>query len=134
MTTKELRALALRKLIGQQQLKDFANAHDLDSSYLSQILNGHRAMGEKAAEKMAAKIGVDAKILVSPGMGDDTNGAVVDRDAAYQNDKLYQEATPEHRQAVDDLAHTLLGLSPEQALKVKQAMELLIPANDRYKT
>lgn len=66
MDIKQLRVRALRRLIGQDPLKEFAEKHDLDASYLSQILNGHRAMGEKAAAKMAAKIGVAESILVSP--------------------------------------------------------------------
>lgn len=66
MDIKQLRVRALRRLIGQDPLKEFAEKHDLDASYLSQILNGHRGMGEKAAAKMAAKIGVAESILVSP--------------------------------------------------------------------
>lgn len=66
MDIKQLRVRALRRLIGQNPLKEFAEKHDLDASYLSQILNGHRGMGEKAAAKMAAKIGVAESILVSP--------------------------------------------------------------------
>lgn len=52
---------------------------------------------------------------------------------SYQKDDKYQSATPEHRQAVDELVDKLLDLSPEQALKVKQAMELLMPSDDRTK-
>jgi transcriptional regulator with XRE-family HTH domain len=68
MDIKTLRVRALRSLIGQSQLKDFANEHDLDPSYLSQILNGHRAMGEKAAATMADKIGVHRDQLVNPSL------------------------------------------------------------------
>lgn len=66
MDIKQLRVNALKRLIGDSQLKDFAEKHDLDASYLSQILNGHRGMGEKAAANMAAKIGVDRRVLVNP--------------------------------------------------------------------
>jgi len=66
MDIKQLRVRALRRLIGQDPLKEFAEKHDLDASYLSQILNGHRGMGEKAAAKMAIKIGVAESTLVSP--------------------------------------------------------------------
>lgn len=66
MDTKTLRVRALRRLIGQQPLKDFADANELDASYLSQILNGHRGMGEKAAATMADKIGVPRDVLVNP--------------------------------------------------------------------
>lgn len=50
----------------------------------------------------------------------------------YQDAK-YEKATPEHRHAVDDLADRMLGMSEEQALKLKQAMDLLMPKDDRPK-
>jgi hypothetical protein len=66
MDITELRVKALRQLVGERLLKDFANEHDLDASYLSQILNGHRAMGEKAAANMERKIGATQGYLVRP--------------------------------------------------------------------
>ena len=33
---------------------DFCRSHDLDPSYISQLLNGHRNIGEKAARKIEA--------------------------------------------------------------------------------
>lgn len=66
MDITELRVKALRQLVGERLLKDFANEHDLDASYLSQILNGHRAMGEKAAANMERKIGAPQGYLVRP--------------------------------------------------------------------
>jgi hypothetical protein len=57
---------------------------------------------------------------------------VAESRASYKDGK-YQSATPEHRQAVDDLVDQLLDLSPEQALKIKQAMELLMPTHDPRK-
>lgn len=56
-----------------------------------------------------------------------------DQAPTYIQADKYQKATPEHRKAVDDLVDQLLDLSPEQALKVKQAMELLIPPHDPRK-
>lgn len=50
--------------------KDFANLHGLDASYLSQILNGHRNLGEKAAANLEEKIGLESGSLVSPTSGD----------------------------------------------------------------
>lgn len=50
----------------------------------------------------------------------------------YQAD-LYQAVKPEHRQAVDEIADKMLALTPEQALKLKQAMDLLMPANEPRK-
>lgn len=66
MDIRQLRVGALRRLIGADSLKDFAEEHDLDSSYLSQILNGHRNLGEKAARNMEEKIGCKPGTLVTP--------------------------------------------------------------------
>jgi phage repressor protein C with HTH and peptisase S24 domain len=76
MEMKELRWRTLAKLIGDMRTKDFAEQHDLDASYLSQILNGHRGMGEKAARKMEIKIGLPDGTLVNPsqeGLGAEGN-------------------------------------------------------------
>lgn len=66
MDTNSQRIAALRALIGDTPLKEFAEAHDLDASYLSQLLNGHRRLGEKAAAKMEAQIGLPAGHLLFP--------------------------------------------------------------------
>jgi transcriptional regulator with XRE-family HTH domain len=90
MDIKALRVRALRRLIGQSQLKDFANEHDLDPSYLSQILNGHRGMGEKAAATMADKIGVHRDLLVNPAAessGDESEGQAGQQNPAATAEK-----------------------------------------------
>lgn len=46
----------------------------------------------------------------------------------YQTD-LYEAAPAEQREAVDDMAEKMLKLTPEQARKLKQAMDLLMPDN-----
>lgn len=60
------RVKALRRLIGTMQLKQFAERYDLDASYLSQILNGHRKLGEKAAANLEEKLGLPAFALLYP--------------------------------------------------------------------
>jgi transcriptional regulator with XRE-family HTH domain len=67
MDMKTLRVEALRRVIGQLSQKEFADQHDLDASYLSQILNGHRGLGEKAALNLEQKIGLAPGVLVNPG-------------------------------------------------------------------
>ncbi len=52
--------------MGDLTQKDFANSHGLDASYLSQLLNGHRALGEKAAANLEQKIGLSPGSLVAP--------------------------------------------------------------------
>ncbi|MDN6857253.1 S24 family peptidase [Pseudomonas sp. CAN2814] len=58
MDIYETRIKHLREIIGDNQLKDFAQAFDLDASYLSQLLNGHRRMGERAAGAIESKLGL----------------------------------------------------------------------------
>lgn len=65
MDIYETRIKNLREIIGDNQLKDFADAFELDASYLSQLLNGHRRMGERAAMSLEHKLGVMAGTLGS---------------------------------------------------------------------
>jgi len=66
MDIYEIRQAVLRSLIGENSLKDFASAFDsVDASYLSQILNGHRRLGEKAALTLACRLGVAPKVLIA---------------------------------------------------------------------
>lgn len=66
MDINQLRVAALRRLIGGMQLREFADRYDLDASYLSQILNGHRNLGEKAAINLEEKLGLPAFALLYP--------------------------------------------------------------------
>lgn len=66
MDINERRIASLRKIMGTLSQKEFAEAHDLDASYLSQLLNGHRKLGEKAALNLELKIGLTAGTLTSP--------------------------------------------------------------------
>ena len=131
MDMNKLRVEALVRVMGGLSNTEFADRYDLNASYLSQILNGHRPLGERAAANMEKKIGLPDGTLSRPQVTTTAQGQSVA--PAYLSDEKYQQATPEHRQAVDELADKLLGLSPEQALKVKQAMELLMPSDDTRK-
>lgn len=66
MDIYELRAQRLKEIIGENTIKEFADAFDLDASYLSQLLNGHRRMGEKAAATLERKIGLSSNTLSIP--------------------------------------------------------------------
>lgn len=62
----ETRQNVLRDLIGENTLKDFAGAFGtVDASYLSQILNGHRRLGEKAALTLAMRLGIAPRVLMT---------------------------------------------------------------------
>ncbi|MBP0943114.1 XRE family transcriptional regulator [Pseudomonas alliivorans] len=70
MDINQLRIKALRQVMGQLSQKDFADLHGLDASYLSQLLNGHRKLGEKAAANLETKIGLKSGTLVAPQLTD----------------------------------------------------------------
>lgn len=65
MDIYEKRLTILKALIGENSLKDFSNVHDVDASYLSQLLNGHRTLGDRAAINLESKLGIPAGVLVS---------------------------------------------------------------------
>ncbi|MGP5508864.1 S24 family peptidase [Pseudomonas helleri] len=66
MNISQLRVEALRALIGDLKTKEFADRHNLDASYLSQLLNGHRPLGDKAAKNLEDKIGLTGGTLLMP--------------------------------------------------------------------
>jgi phage repressor protein C with HTH and peptisase S24 domain len=80
MDINQLRIKALRHVMGQASQKDFANDHGLDASYLSQLLNGHRKLGEKAAATLEGKIGLAPGTLVSPSVEAVDAQAIKDRE------------------------------------------------------
>lgn len=58
MEIHAIRLQTLREAIAQfPTLVAFARQYGLDATYLSQLLHGHRNMGEKAARKLEAKLG-----------------------------------------------------------------------------
>lgn len=62
MNISEIRRLNLKRLIGSKvpsgKVADFAKEYDIDASYLSQLLNDHRTIGEKSARKIEQKAGI----------------------------------------------------------------------------
>lgn len=78
MDIYEIRIQRLREIIGDRQLKDFANSFDLDASYLSQLLNGHRRLGERAAQNIESKLGLAHGELGRPKTGSSDREPSVD--------------------------------------------------------
>ncbi|WP_312374328.1 S24 family peptidase [Stutzerimonas nitrititolerans] len=69
MDIYQSRIATLKALISDLTLKEFADRHDLDASYLSQILNGHRNMGERAAANLEKKLSLLPGTLTAPAIG-----------------------------------------------------------------
>lgn len=65
-----MRLNALRRVMGSLNQAEFAAAHDLNASYLSQLLSGHRSFGERAATNMEKKIGLKPGTLSRPPSSD----------------------------------------------------------------
>lgn len=62
MTTEiqEIRRRNLKAVIGRERgaIAEFSRLHNLDPSYISQILNKHRGMAEKSARNFEQRIGL----------------------------------------------------------------------------
>ena len=133
-----------------------ADRLEISQGAVSAYLNGYNALNARVASVIASMLGCPverfsprlAKEIAemaeavrprasSHSVGEQAGNypAHLDTSSAkrnYQAD-LYQAAKPEHRQAVDEIADKMLALTPEQALKLKQAMDLLMPANEPRK-
>ena len=81
MDMNELRLKALRRVMGDLSQAEFAEAHDLNASYISQILSGHRSFGERAATNMEKKIGLKAGTLSRPPLAEDSGAQVADKES-----------------------------------------------------
>ncbi len=66
MNVHEMRQAILKKIIGDQNIKDFADRHGINASYVSQILNGVKPLGDNAAIKMETSIGLQPGTLSAP--------------------------------------------------------------------
>lgn len=66
MDMNKLRVEALVRIMRGMSNTEFADRYDLNASYLSQILNGHRPLGERAAANMEKKIGLAPGTLSRP--------------------------------------------------------------------
>lgn len=108
-----------------------ADALGINQGSVSAYLNGVNALNAKVASIIAGMIGIPVEQF-SPRLAKEiaSMAAAVHSPAVsrgYQQDDLYEAATDEQRADVDEVADKMLKLSPEQARKLKLAMDLLIP-------
>lgn len=81
MDTFKIRIANLQRLVdAYPKAVDFARANNIDPSYLSQILNGHRSFGEKSARNFEKKLGLERMALDIPPAhnSDNTSPAVIE--------------------------------------------------------
>jgi len=99
MDIKALRIAALRVVMGGTTQKAFAKRHGFNASYLSQIMNGHRNLGERTAAFLEEKIGLPKGALVYPLSFDEGSISTVVEPgptAARQSDAAGDEAWITH--------------------------------------
>jgi transcriptional regulator with XRE-family HTH domain len=101
--------------------KDFAAKYDLDASYLSQILNGHRNLGEKAARTLETKIGLPPGALVTPEFLENTN------DLQHQPDFVIKDKASGEVFFLE-IKQKAASLSPLASPRSRLALEAIIQA------
>ena len=102
---QKMRVAKLKDLIGEQSIAAFCRKFEkIDPNYISQILNGHRNFGEKAARTMEEKLGLP------PGWFDRRSDYVWPFTSITYQEYLRLEAADQHE------IETLLGL---KALKIR---------------
>ncbi|MCQ2994374.1 LexA family transcriptional regulator [Pseudomonas syringae] len=122
MDIYEQRLRALRHAMAGLTQKDFANQFGLDASYLSQLLNGHRKLGEKAAVTLEGKIDLPAGTLVSPDTNDLLEGAAPKTVAPVDTKRVMESLgfiTIPHLNVAASMGH---GLVPENQVEVIREM------------
>ncbi|RMR02567.1 putative phage repressor [Pseudomonas savastanoi pv. glycinea] len=122
MDIYEQRLRALRHAMAGLTQKDFANQFGLDASYLSQLLNGHRKLGEKAATTLEGKIDLPAGTLVSPDTNDLLEGAAPKTVAPVDTKRVMESLgfiTIPHLNVAASMGH---GLVPENQVEVIREM------------
>ncbi|MET0611609.1 XRE family transcriptional regulator [Pseudomonas caspiana] len=122
MDIYEQRLRALRHAMAGLTQKDFANQFGLDASYLSQLLNGHRKLGEKAAATLEGKIDLPAGTLVAPETSDLLEGAAPKAVAAVDTKRVMETLgfiTIPHLNVAASMGY---GLVPENQVEVIREM------------
>jgi transcriptional regulator with XRE-family HTH domain len=121
-------ALPKEKRITQEAA---ASALGMNQGSFSNYLNGRLALNKEVAVGIYQLFGIPVEKYSPRLAAEIANMAAVQSDPVYQRDDRYHQASPGHRVAVDEMASRMLSMSEDQALKLKQAMDLLMPTNDR---
>lgn len=113
-----------------------ADALGINQGSVSSYLNGTNALNAKVAGVIAGLISIPVSTF-SPRLAEEIikmAPVAAERSQHYYQSDKYQKASPEMRQTVDEVATQLLDLSPEQAQKIKQVMDLLMPTDEPRKS
>lgn len=105
----------------------------MNQGSFSNYLNGRRALNKEIAVGIFNLFGIPVERYSKRLAAEIAEIASVYGESDYHKDDRYLQASPGHRMAVDDMASRMLGMTEEQALKLKQAMDLLMPSDDSRK-
>jgi len=133
-----LKALVIQENLSRPKEKRITQemagaALGMNQGSFSNYLNGRLALNKDIAVGIYKLFGIPAELYSKRLAEEIADVAKVYTDNDYQRNDLYAQASPEHRMAVDEMASRMLGMTEEQALKLKQAMDLLMPSDDPRK-
>lgn len=128
MDIRTIRRENLRLIVdGFKSKAEFARRYDVDPTYVSQILNGHRKLGEKAARNLEEAIRLDPLALDSVPT---ELAALIAKERKAENQRNYQEENSLPKD-VSDLINIIKktskdgSLSPEHAKVLKSSVKLM---------
>ncbi|MGX4726131.1 hypothetical protein [Pseudomonas corrugata] len=105
----------------------------MNQASFSNYLNGRLALNKEIAVGIHKIFGIPPERYSKRLAQEIAEVARAYGDSDYKKNDLYAKASAGHRLAVDEMASRMLGMTEDQALKLKQAMDLLMPADDSRK-
>lgn len=114
MTTKETRRRRLGQLLGEyQRQQDLADKMGVEQNYISQLLTGKKAFGEKTARKIEKAAGKPEKWLDEA--GEERPVAAAEWPFGFDRELWYRLSAVQRREIEAALVKMVLGANIEQA-------------------
>ncbi|QXI45116.1 helix-turn-helix domain-containing protein [Pseudomonas wayambapalatensis] len=105
----------------------------MNQGSFSNYLNGRLRLNKDVAVGIFKLFGIPAEKYSKRLADEIAHVAQAYGDGDYHRDSRYAQVSPTHKMAVDEMADRMLGMTEEQAIKLKQAMDLLMPRNESGK-
>ncbi len=105
----------------------------MNQGSFSNYLNGRLRLNKDVAVGIFKLFGIPAEKYSKRLADEIADVAQAYGESDYHRDSRYAQASPTHKMAVDEMADRMLGMTEEQAIKLKQAMDLLMPRNESGK-
>jgi len=105
----------------------------MNQGSFSNYLNGRLRLNKEVAVGIHKLFGIPVEKYSKRLAEEIADVAKAYGESDYHKDSRYQHASQTHKMAVDEMADRMLGMTEEQAIKLKQAMDLLMPRNESGK-